>query len=99
MTKALLTVVTILLFALSTIAQNTYLGAEAAATPDFYKLEDGIGKQLKNTPPLSGLWGFNLRQDIHKKLFIETGVLLKSYYGSIGFKSFGGTASGEEIRT
>jgi hypothetical protein len=97
MSRALLTV-TAFLFASLSNAQNTYLGAEAAATTDFYQLNDKIGRQIKNAPPLSGLWGFTIRQDIHKKYFIETGVLLKSYFGSIGFKSIGGTSSSEEIR-
>jgi hypothetical protein len=98
MTRALLTAVIALSSIISINAQNTYLGGEAAVTLDFYELDDRIGKQLKNGPPLSGLWGFTIRQDIHKKYFIETGVLLKSYYGSIGFKSFDGTSSGEEFR-
>ena len=98
MVRSLLTLATTLLFVSFVNAQNTYLGAEAAATLDFYELDDRIGKQLKNTPPLSGLWGFTVRQDIRKKYFVETGILLKSYYESIGFKSFGGTGGGEEIR-
>src|SRR5215218_6700427 len=98
MRKTLLTALTFLALAHYTNAQNIYLGAEAAATLDFYKLEDPIGKQLKDAPPLSGTWGFTVRRDNRQKTFIETGVLLKSYYESIGFKSFNGTSSDEEIK-
>lgn len=67
-------------------SQNmTYFGMEASFTNDVYEITE-TGDDLTEGPHLSGLWGFNLRQDVTNYFFVETGVIRKYYDSEIGFK-------------
>src|SRR3982751_4733294 len=87
MTKPILTIL-FLVAAVTTISgqTRTYVGAEVALTHDIYETVDH-GTELKKIPLLSGLWGFSIRQDLNKNIFLETGILRKYYNEGIGFKS------------
>lgn len=85
MSKAILTIFSVVFIITTTVAQKrTYFAAEAAVTNVFEIADHGGG--LKDIPLISGLWGFNIRQDLNKKLFFETGLLRKYYNEGIGFK-------------
>jgi len=78
-------------------AQNkTYIGFEFSMANDLYTIKDN-GEYLKTVPLVNAQWGFNLRQDISKKIFIETGFIIKYYDEGIGFKTmqYWGTAGGD----
>ncbi len=87
MTKAILTTLTFLIIITpaSFSQKKTYFSAEASVTNDVYEISDN-GGGLKNIPLLTALVGFNIRQDISKKVFLETGLLIKPYDEGIGFK-------------
>jgi len=97
MTKINLTALTILFFMTThAIGQNkTYFGMEAAMTNDIYEITDN-GNNLKSVPLVTGLWGFNLRQDIHN-IFLETGLIRKYYDEGFGFHSMDGYGSSNAI--
>jgi hypothetical protein len=82
-----LTVLVIICFLNSTLGQNkTYFGLEFSAFNDIYKITDN-GDYLINVPLVDAQGGFNLRQEINKNLFIETGLILKYYWEGFGFKT------------
>jgi hypothetical protein len=68
------------------IAQNrTLIGIEGNLTSDYYKISDP-GNEMKKVPIAGGLAGILVRQEIGKKIFLETGVMMKNYDEGIGFK-------------
>jgi hypothetical protein len=83
------------MFALATITllihsangQNkTYFGLEFSVANDLYKIDD-TGEYLISIPLINGNGGFNVRHEISKRLFIETGLILKYYWEGFGFKT------------
>ena len=73
-------------FLLSGMAQNrTLIGIEGNLTSDYYKINDP-GNEMKKTPIAGGLAGIVVRQEIGKKIFLETGVMMKNYDEGISFK-------------
>jgi len=85
-----------LLFTTVKAQKNTYIGVEGALTNDVYEIIDK-GNQLKNVPLLTGYFGINIRQDLSRTVFAETGLLRKFYDEGIGFKPFSGYTSGNAI--
>lgn len=83
---ALVVVLVMMAWTTSSFSQNrTWLAVEGAATHDVYHLLDH-GNGLRTVPLLSGYWGFNLRRDMGRNIFLETGLLRKYYNEGIGFK-------------
>ncbi len=74
----------------------TYLGAEGAVNLDVYDYIDN-GSLITHQYPSSGYFGLNIRQDINPCLFIEAGLLRKSYNEGIGFTTSAGYSSGNAI--
>ena len=98
MTKINLATLVILFFVTTYVnGQNkTYLGLEAAVTNDMYEITDN-GNQLKTVPLVTGLWGFNVRQDVGKNAFLETGVIKKYYDQGFGLNAMQGYGSTNSI--
>ncbi|MDH5379923.1 MAG: hypothetical protein OEW75_03675 [Cyclobacteriaceae bacterium] len=69
------------IFLISSIgfSQNiTYLGFEGAVTSDKYEIFDPC-ETITSTQLITGSWGLFVGQQIHKNLFIESGILWKYY--------------------
>jgi len=87
MKKFSLTVIIIICFLNSTLGQNkTYFGLEFSVANDIYKITDN-GDYLINVPLVDGQGGFNLRHEINRNIFVETGLILKYYWQGFGFKT------------
>lgn len=96
MKRFTLTLIVIIYLASDVNGQNkTYLGFEVAVANDIYKIKDN-GDYLKTIPLLNGQWGFNLRQEINKNLFIETGLMVKFYQEGFGLKTIPYNSSGSD---
>jgi hypothetical protein len=75
------------LFLNSAPGQNkTYFGLEFSVANDIYKITDN-GDYLINVPLVNAIGGFNLRQEINRYIFVETGLILKYYWQGFGFKT------------
>ena len=85
MTKAALTIATVIITTLCYAQNKTYIGAEAAVSSDIYDIVDNFSG-LKNSPLITGLWGFTIRHELSNHLFLETGLLRKYYNEGISFK-------------
>jgi hypothetical protein len=98
MTKTILSLLFLTCIFFTTAAQkNTHFGVEAAVTHDVYEYIDK-GATLKTPALLSGYYGISIRQDLSSTLFLETGLLRKSYAEGIGFNTSTGYSSSEAIR-
>jgi hypothetical protein len=98
MTKTILCLLSVfLLFSTASAQRNTHFGVEAAVTHDVYDYIDK-GSLLKTPALLSGYYGISIRQDLTSTLFLETGLLRKSYAEGIGFNTSSGYSSSEAIR-
>lgn len=78
-------------------SQNrTYLGVEAGIGNDIFKVTDS-NDYLKTIPLPSGQWGLNLRHEITRRFFVESGVIIRYYSEGFGFKTVpsGGSSSDE----
>ncbi len=86
--KHIILILLVILYASgSATAQNkTYFGFEFAVSNDLFKITDS-GDHLISVPLYNVIGGFNLRQEINKHIFIETGVILKPYQQGFGFKT------------
>ena len=75
---------------------KTYLGFEVSMANDLFTISDK-GDYLKNVPLYNGTWGFNLRQEVGKIFFVESGFLVKFYQQGFGFKTipYYGSSSGD----
>lgn len=76
-------------------SQNkTYLGLELSLFRDLNKINDN-GNYLIALPSMELQGGITIRQEIRKRIFVESGVILRPYSTAIGFKpipvSFVGT--------
>ena len=68
-------------------AQNkTYFGLEFSVANDLFKIADN-GNYLMPVPLVDAQGGFTLRQEINRRVFIETGVILKYYWEGFAFKT------------
>jgi hypothetical protein len=76
--------------------KKTYFGIEAAVTGDIYKIEDNAN-EIKKTPVTSGLWGFNIKQELTNNLFLETGIIRKYYSEGVNFKKISSISSTNAI--
>ncbi len=65
---------------------KTYLGFDLAIANDIYKINDS-GDYLESVPLYNVTWGFNIRQGLSEKFFIETGFIVKFYQEGFGFKA------------
>lgn len=82
-----LTVIITISFLNLSLGQNkTYFGLEFSVANDIYKITDN-GDYLINVPLVDGHGGFNVRQEINRNIFVETGLLLKYYWQGFGFKT------------
>ena len=71
----------------STFAQRkTYFGLEFSVANDIYRIDDN-GDYLMAVPIINPLGGFNVRQDLTRNIFIETGLILKYYEEGFGFRT------------
>jgi len=87
MKKLSLTVIVIICFLNSAPGQNkTYFGLEFSVANDIYKITDN-GDYLINVPLVNAIGGFNLRQEINRYIFVETGLILKYYWQGFGFRT------------
>jgi len=79
---------TIIIYLLnSAYGQNkTYFGLEFSVANDIYKITDN-GDYLMTVPLIDGQGGFNIRQELNRSIFIETGLILKYYWQGFGFKT------------
>jgi hypothetical protein len=98
MTKTILAALflCVLLANTSSAQKNTYIGVEGALNADVYEIVDN-GNLLRNTAPLAAYYGLSIRQDLSSSVFVETGLLRKSYMEGIGFKTSSGYSSGDAI--
>lgn len=72
---------------ITTLGQKTtYIGVEAAVNNDIYDIIDN-GTLLKQVPIITSYFGLNIRQEIGQAVFLETGLLRKSYHEAIGFNT------------
>lgn len=81
----------------STMGQNkTYIGFEFSIANDIYKIHDN-GGYLKSIPLYNVPGGINIRQEISKVIFIETGLIMKYYHEGFGFKTipYSGSSSSD----
>ncbi len=81
----------------NTAAQNkTYIGLEFAVANDIFKIHDN-GGYLKSIPLYNAPGGVNIRQEISKVIFIETGLIIKYYHEGFGFKTipYSGSSSSD----
>lgn len=68
-------------------SQNrTYFGVEAGIGNDIFKITDS-DDYLKTIPLPSGQWGLNLRHEIGRRFFVESGVIIRYYSEGFGFKT------------
>lgn len=65
---------------------KTYVGLEFSVANDIYKITDN-GDYLTSVPLVNAMGGFNLRQEVHSNLFVETGWILKYYWQGFAFKT------------
>jgi hypothetical protein len=87
MNQFTLTVIITICFLNSALGQKrTYFGLEFSVANDIYEITDN-GDYLVNVPLINGQGGFNLRQEISRNLFVETGLILKYYWQGFGFKT------------
>jgi len=71
----------------SVYGQNrTYFGIEFSVANDIYKVNDN-GDYLIAVALTNSQGGINLRQEIKRNIFIETGLMLKYYQEGFGFKT------------
>lgn len=56
----------------------TYIGVEGAVTSDKYEVYDPC-ETITSTKIITGSWGFNVGQQIHRNLIIESGLIWKYY--------------------
>lgn len=97
MKKLSLAVIIIVCCINSVSGQNkTYFGLEFSVANDIYKITDN-GDYLINVPLVNAIGGFNVRQEINKCIFVETGLMLKYYWQGFGFKTipYYGSSSGD----
>src|SRR5690242_17240619 len=83
---ALTAIVTICIVSSALGQKKTYFGLEFSVANDIYKITDD-GGYLFNVPLINGVGGLNLRQEINRHLFVETGLILKYYQQGLGFKT------------
>src|SRR5687767_3315673 len=82
-----LTALMVIYFFNSTYGQNkTYFGLEFSVANDIYKITEN-GDYLISVPLVDAQGGFNLRQELNRNLFLETGLILKYYWQGFGFKT------------
>lgn len=86
MKQLALSVVLVICGCLFTKAQNkTYIGLEASIFSNRTEIQDN-GNWLTSTVMNDPMGGVNLRQDVGKHFFWETGVLVKPYWRGYSFK-------------
>lgn len=86
--KKLTLIAIILVYVLNpALGQNkTYFGLEFSVANDIYKIRDN-GDYLISVPLVDAQGGFNIRQELRRNLFVETGLILKYYWEGFGFKT------------
>jgi hypothetical protein len=63
-----------------------YLGIESGVANDIYTIKDN-GEHLKSVPLINIPWGLNVRQELKRNFFVETGFIVKFYQEGFGFKT------------
>lgn len=64
--------------------RKTFLGLEGSIANDLYEVEDN-GYGLESVPLYTNAWGISIRQELNNKLFLEVGILTKTYWLSAAF--------------
>jgi hypothetical protein len=65
---------------------KTYFGIEFLAANDLFTITDN-GDYLMPVPLINGQIGLQVRQEINRIIFIESGVILKHYWQGFAFKT------------
>ena len=100
MSNFCLKALTILLFVTTHVhgQYKTYFGLEGAITNDVSEIAD-YGNNFKNAIQIQSFWGFNVRQDLPGKIFLETSLIRKNHNTGYGVDGFPGSFGAGSIRS